>query len=141
MSLKRTFKTAPLPFQGQKRNFVEPFVGTLKELSQSQDIKVVVDLFGGSGLLSHTAKRELTGYEYNHEAIHIRQGRELLWLIFYLWYGVEWFVRLIQYWDRIQAYYNISFEREAYSNQHNLNYLNSRKWYSWAKYIIYTHNK
>ncbi len=87
------------------------------------------------------SKRELTGEEQNHEAIHIRQGRELLWFIFYLWYGVEWLVRLIQYRDRIQAYYNISFEREAYSNQHNLNYLNSRKWYSWAKYIIYTHNK
>lgn len=54
MNLKR-YKVAPLPFQGQKRNFVEPFVGKLKELSQSQDIKVVVDLFGGSGLLSHTA--------------------------------------------------------------------------------------
>jgi site-specific DNA-adenine methylase len=60
MLLKR-YKAAPLPFQGQKRNFVEPFVGTLKELSQSQDIKVVVDLFGGSGLLSHTAKRVLPG--------------------------------------------------------------------------------
>ncbi|WP_236263832.1 hypothetical protein [Dysgonomonas sp. Marseille-P4677] len=60
MNLKR-YKVAPLPFQGQKRNFVEPFVGTLKELSQSQEIKVVVDLFGGSGLLSHTAKRVLPG--------------------------------------------------------------------------------
>ncbi|MDH6355482.1 hypothetical protein M2132_001825 [Dysgonomonas sp. PH5-45] len=60
MPLKR-YKVAPLPFQGQKRNFVKPFVGTLKELSQSQDIKVVVDLFGGSGLLSHTAKRILPG--------------------------------------------------------------------------------
>lgn len=60
MLLKR-YKVAPLPFQGQKRNFVEPFVGTLKELSQSQHIKVVVDLFGGSGLLSHTTKRVLPG--------------------------------------------------------------------------------
>lgn len=60
MVLKR-YKVAPLPFQGQKRNFVEPFVGTLKELSQSQDIKVVVDLFGGSGLLSHTTKQVLPG--------------------------------------------------------------------------------
>lgn len=56
MQLKR-YKVAPLPFQGQKRNFVEPFVNTLNEISQ--DIKVVVDLFGGSGLLSHTAKRIL----------------------------------------------------------------------------------
>lgn len=59
-TLKR-YKVAPLPFQGQKRNFVEPFVRKLKQLSQSQDIKVIVDLFGGSGLLSHTAKRILPG--------------------------------------------------------------------------------
>lgn len=60
MQLKR-YKVAPLPFQGQKRYFVAPFVGVLREISQSQEIKVVVDLFGGSGLLSHTAKRVLPG--------------------------------------------------------------------------------
>ncbi len=81
------------------------------------------------------AKRELNKEEQNHEAIHIRQGNEMLWLPFYLIYVTEWLIRLIQYRDRTEAYYNISFEREAYSNQHNLNYLNSRKWYSWVKYI------
>lgn len=81
------------------------------------------------------AKRELTGYEQNHEAIHIRQGRELLWLIFYLWYGVEWLVRLIQYRDKKKAYYNISFEREAYANQSDLGYLKTRKVYSFMHYL------
>lgn len=60
MNLK-IYKTAPLPFQGQKRNFVEPFANMLKELGKKQQIKIVVDLFGGSGLLSHTAKRVLPG--------------------------------------------------------------------------------
>ena len=60
MKLKR-YRTAPLPFQGQKRNFVEHFISVLREVSQRQDIKVIVDLFGGSGLLSHTAKRILPG--------------------------------------------------------------------------------
>ena len=33
------------------------------------------------------------------------------------------------------AYKNISFEREAYSNQSNLSYLSERKHYSWFKCI------
>ncbi len=52
----KTYKVAPLPFQGQKRNFVEPFKKALRELKEKQDITIIVDLFGGSGLLSHTAK-------------------------------------------------------------------------------------
>lgn len=56
MSLKKMFKTAPLPFQGQKRRFAGDFVTALSQLKEKQDIKIVVDLFGGSGLLSHIAK-------------------------------------------------------------------------------------
>lgn len=83
------------------------------------------------------AKRKLTGYEQNHEAIHIRQGRELLWFIFYLWYGVEWLIRLVQYRDRKKAYRNISFEREAYANQFNLDYLKTRSFWAFIKYLKY----
>lgn len=56
MSLKKMFKTAPLLFQGQKRRFVGGFALALSELSAKQEIKVIVDLFGGSGLLAHIAK-------------------------------------------------------------------------------------
>ena len=70
-----------------------------------------------------------------HEEIHSRQQKEMLLFFFFLWYGFEFFFRLIQYrnWDR--AYRNISFEREAYANDHNLNYLNERKHFSWFNYI------
>lgn len=54
---KKMFKAAPLPFQGQKRNFVEQFKGVLSEYKDEYQVSVIVDLFGGSGLLSHTAKR------------------------------------------------------------------------------------
>lgn len=53
----RIFKTAPLPFQGQKRNFIEHFKKILTEFKNVAQINTVIDLFGGSGLLSHTAKR------------------------------------------------------------------------------------
>lgn len=50
----KTYSTAPLPFMGQKRRFVAEF---REALSTFEKITTVVDLFGGSGLLSHTAKR------------------------------------------------------------------------------------
>ncbi len=54
---------------------------------------------------------------------------------FYLLYVLEWMLRLLQYCDRKKAYYNISFEREAYSNGHDLGYLARRKHYSFLNYI------
>lgn len=48
------YKSAPLPFVGQKRMFVREFI---KILGQFPADTVFVDLFGGSGLLSHIAKR------------------------------------------------------------------------------------
>ncbi len=47
------FKTAPLPFMGQKRRFVKE-IETI--IQQHPDDAIYVDLFGGSGLLSHTVK-------------------------------------------------------------------------------------
>jgi adenine-specific DNA methylase len=49
----KKFVQAPLPFQGQKRRHIREFTRLITELRPA----VVVDLFGGSGLLSHTAKR------------------------------------------------------------------------------------
>lgn len=67
-----------------------------------------------------------------HEEIHDRQAREMLYIGFYLWYIVEWLIRLcIQGRD---AYRNISFEREARANQHNEEYLATRRAWAWIKY-------
>lgn len=51
----RGYTSAPLPFMGQKRRFVPDFKEALKLFNEKT---VFVDLFGGSGLLSHVAKRE-----------------------------------------------------------------------------------
>lgn len=48
-----TYIQAPLPFQGQKRDFLVQFREVLKDFPSDA---VFVDLFGGSGLLSHTIK-------------------------------------------------------------------------------------
>ena len=52
----KNFNQAPLPFQGQKRRFQTSFKEALRDFEHA---KVVVDLFGGSGLLSHWAKQQL----------------------------------------------------------------------------------
>lgn len=51
--MKKTFKTSPLPFRGQKRYYLKRFASVLE---RCKDITTVVDLFGGSGLLSRVAK-------------------------------------------------------------------------------------
>ena len=48
--MKKIYTQAPLPFQGQKRRWNGEFK---KALRQFDDCNVFVDLFGGSGLLSH----------------------------------------------------------------------------------------
>lgn len=72
----------------------------------------------------------------NHESIHSKQMKGLLWIGFYLWYVIEWIVRLIQYKKSHDAYRNISFEREAYANEDDLEYIDkTMKLYSWTKYL------
>lgn len=50
----KNFNTAPLPFMGQKRSFLKDFSKALEKYPENA---IYVDLFGGSGLLSHTVKQ------------------------------------------------------------------------------------
>lgn len=110
------------------------------------------------------SKRELTEVQKNHEKIHIQQyldcvgvggfilvlllflslfafGPSLLYflyfliplLLFYFLYLVEFIIRWCM--DSHHAYENISFEREAYSNQEDQCYPGSRTSFSWFKYF------
>ena len=70
--------------------------------------------------------------DYNHEAIHTAQMKELLYVGFYIAYLLEWLYRLI--FHTKTAYMGISFEREAYENEENLKYLDTRKHFAqWRK--------
>ena len=54
----RHFSQAPLPFVGQKRLFLTYFKSVLNEMiANNGEGWTIVDAFGGSGLLSHTAKQ------------------------------------------------------------------------------------
>lgn len=72
----------------------------------------------------------------NHERIHIRQQLELLVLPFFVWYGIEFLIRLFQYKKVNRAYKNISFEREAYANEKDLHYLKQRSFMFWFSYVV-----
>lgn len=71
----------------------------------------------------------------NHEKIHIRQQIELLIIPFYIWYLTEYYLKYLKYKNPQLAYRNISFEREAYDNDQNLNYLKQRKFWSFIHYL------
>ncbi len=71
----------------------------------------------------------------NHEMIHLRQQIELLIIPFFIWYGFEFLIRCVQYRNWNLAYRNISFEREAYVNENDLNYIKSRSFWKFFKYL------
>lgn len=71
----------------------------------------------------------------NHERIHLRQQIQMLILPFYIWYGMEYVVRLIQFRNSNKAYRNLSMEREAYTNESNLDYLKTHGFWSFLKYL------
>lgn len=91
-----------------------------------------INLFGL--IVARKEYGKLNDIEKNHERIHTRQMLELLIVFFYIAYIIEWIVRLIQYRNRIKAYHNISFEREAYVHMYNINYLKRRSLFAFTKY-------
>tara|TARA_B100000686_G_C16397890_1_gene765776 strand:- start:185 stop:550 length:366 start_codon:yes stop_codon:yes gene_type:complete len=79
------------------------------------------------GKLSESGRR--------HETIHFQQWIELAlvgFLVLYVWF---WLVGLIIYRNGARAYRENPFEREAYDNENNVDYLRDRKRYSWVKYF------
>lgn len=83
-------------------------------------------------------RKETRVYEpdVRHETIHGEQQKEMLIVLFLLWYGLEWLVRLIIYRNAHKAYKMIGFEQEAYLNELDAEYLKRRKRYAWIKYIV-----
>ncbi len=76
------------------------------------------------GVLFVREDTELTPALLNHEEIHTAQMKELGYVLFYLIYLAEW---LYRHFKAGNAYMNISFEREAYSHENDLEYLGKRK--------------
>lgn len=70
----------------------------------------------------------------NHEKIHIQQQKEMLVLPFYIFYLIDFGIKFLRFKDKNKAYRNICFEKEAYANEKNLNYLMKRKFWNFLHY-------
>lgn len=108
-------------------------------------------------------KVELDEIGINHENIHSKQMLEVLivstfiilcligifnisawWLLlaipsYYIIYCIEYLCIRLLHTKQSCAYHDISFEEEAHNNDSNLDYLKSRKYFSWTKYL--KHNR
>lgn len=72
----RKFGQSPLPFQGQKRKFTREFAIALDKYPSNG---VYIDLFGGSGLLSHTVKSVYPGARVFITTLMVLKG---VWMIY-----------------------------------------------------------
>lgn len=114
----------------------------------------------GPFVLSKLSESEMPQYVRNHECTHSRQwiettvasgfflfllvalaGVNAWWMmlsafVFYLWYSVEWLVRLCLLRNGKKAYRAVSFEQEAYANERNMNYAENAGYFSWVKYLL-----
>lgn len=105
------------------------------------------------GCFIFTKKKELSEKTKRHETIHMMQWMEVTiaalivlglmsWLVspywmvasplvYYVWYVMEWLVRL----PFGNAYRNISFEREAFANDEDGEYIVNRELFNFVKYV------
>lgn len=95
------------------------------------------------GIIFTRNKSKISKRSYNHEKIHLKQMQEMLWIPFYLWYGIEYIIiRLFRLFvSQNKVYHDVSFEEEAYNNQDNYEYTKQRKHYAWLKYLGIKSNK
>ena len=56
----------------------------------------------------------------NHEMIHVNQIKKNGYLVFYFLYLKEYLANRAKGMNHNEAYFAISFEKEAYENQHKL---------------------
>jgi len=90
------------------------------------------DAINIAGLLFCRKGTQITSDLVRHEQIHTRQMIEMLFIGFYLWYLVEWLIRLPLHGN---AYHHIGFEREAYDHMDEPDYLKRRRPYAWFRYL------
>lgn len=86
-------------------------------------------------VISRKKAVEISAVVKRHERIHFEQQKELLLIGFFLWYSLEFLFRWIATGDRYGAYMDISFEKEAYRNQEQADYLKKRRRFAWIKWL------
>ena len=135
------------------RKLAKPFILLIHNRFLPFGPFLAINLFG---IIFVRKGRAFAPVDLNHERIHTRQMRELLYVPFYLIYIAEWLVRLAQTFlpareagtsapanhparreasRLLRAYHRISFEREAYTHQSEPSYLSNRAPWAWRHYL------
>jgi len=99
-------------------------------------MSIVIDVYAITIFPFIVSKEPMDAATLNHETIHIRQQLELLVVGFYFLYALYYLIGLAKYKDKHRAYFMIPFEQEAYTNDQNLDYLKTRKAYSWRRFKV-----
>ena len=81
------------------------------------------------------SKHEMSEETIRHETIHIEQQKELLVILFYILYVWYWLLGRVKGMNNSEAYMNIPFEKEAYTEMYDENYISKRKNFAWIDYI------
>lgn len=79
------------------------------------------------------SRGEMSDRTKNHERIHWEQYKECLIIGFLVLYGLSYVINLCKGMKGPEAYRNIWFEKEAYDNDHDFEYIQNRRWFSWAR--------
>ena len=90
-----------------------------------------INLFG----ILFTKRKNLSKRTINHERIHTKQMKEMLYIFFYLWYGLEYIIIRLFHVKQNDAYHDVSLEEEAHNNDDNQDYIYLREHYAWLKYF------
>ena len=82
-------------------------------------------------------RESFTARNERHETTHALQQKELLWLLFFILYSLEWLLKLLFCkFNGKWAYMSISFEQEAYEHQSEVYYNEVRRHYAWFRYVF-----
>lgn len=93
---------------------------------------IAINLFG---VLFVRGNKNLSEQTLVHEQIHTKQMQEMLYVFFYLWYVLEWLIRLLVIRNPHKAYRAISFEQEAYEYECYTSYPSARPHFEWTIYL------
>lgn len=97
-----------------------------------------INLFG---IIFVRGDKPLPVHTITHETIHTKQMLETLVIGFYVWYLLEFFIKLLICFNWDRAYRSLSFEQEAYEFMNCPNWPKQRKHWTWRTYVFKLINK
>lgn len=97
-----------------------------------------INLFG---IIFVRGDKPLSASTITHETIHTKQMLEMLVVGFYIWYLLEFLIKLVICFNWNRAYMSVSFEQEAYNFAGYPDWPNIRNRWFWSRYVFKLTNK